>query len=398
MIVARPKKIVVLGMMSRIPVPGNVWLVAQYLIGFQRLGFDVYYVEAHGMTPFRLMHQKDDDGPVLASEFIAGVMKRFDLSNEWAYHSPYDDRYFGMSDSAVRALYQSADLVINLHGATLPLPEHSATGRLIYLETDPVELEIELYNKDEAAVKFLEPHVAFFTWGLNYGHADCRVPLDPRFPFHPSCPPVILDFWQPNATAMGALFTTVGNWRQHQTVTYQGEKYYWSKEREFRKFLDLPDRVGPQFELALSSGSHDDADVALLRSRGWRVRDSMAFASDLDGYRQYIADSLGEFTVAKDQNVRLRSGWFSERSATYLAAGRPVVTQDTGFGSLLPTGEGLFPFSTIDDAAQAIRSINADYERHRKAALAIARDYFDSPVVLGGLLDHMGLSAGHTIR
>lgn len=392
MILARRRKIVVLGMMSKIPVPGNIWLVAQYLIGFQRLGFDVYYVEAHGMTPFRLMHQAGDDGAVLASEFVAGVMKRFDLSDHWAFHSPYDNRHFGMSDSALRALYQSADLIINLHGGTIPLPEHSATGRLIYLETDPVELEIELYNQDEAAVTFLEPHVAFFTWGLNYGHADCRVPLDPGFPFQPSCPPVLMDFWQPYAAGSAQLFTTVGNWRQHRTVTFQGETYYWSKEREFRKFLALPDRVGHQFELALSSGSHHEKDAELLRSHGWRVRDSMDFAEDLDGYRRYIAESRGEFTVAKDQNVRLRSGWFSERSATYLAAGRPVVTQDTGFGNVLPTGQGLFPFLTVDDATQAIQSINDDYPRHCRAATALAREYFDAPVVLGRLLDHMGMS------
>jgi len=391
-IIGRRKKIVILGMMSKIPVPGNIWLVAQYLIGFQRLGFDVYYVEAHGMTPFRLMHQQGDDGPALAAEFIAGVMQRLDLSDHWAFHSPYDERHFGMSDTAVGALYASADLVINLHGATIPLPEHSATGRLIYLETDPVELEIELYNQEEKAVKFLEPHVAFFTWGLNYGFADCKVPLDPRFPFRPSPPPVLMDFWQPHASGDGHLFTTVGNWRQHQTVVYQGETYYWSKEREFRKFLDLPAQVGPQFELALSSGSHNDSDVALLKSHGWQVRDSMAFATDLDGYRQYIAESRGEFTVAKDQNVRLRSGWFSERSATYLAAGRPVVTQDTGFGNFLPTGEGLFPFSTMADATQAITHINSDYARHSRSATAIAREYLDAPVVLGALLDHMGLA------
>jgi hypothetical protein len=390
----RRRKIVVLGMMSKMPVAGNIWLVAQYLIGFQRLGFDVYYVEAHGMTPFRLMERKDDDGALMASEFIAGVMKRFDLSDRWAFHSPYDGRYFGLSEAQLLELYRSADLIINLHGGTVPLPEHSETGRLIYLETDPVELEIELYNKDEKAVKFLEPHVAFFSWGVNYGRPDCKVPLDPRFPFRPTLPPVLLDFWGPYAGAPGPFFTTVGNWHQPGTVTYQGETYYWSKGLEFRKFLDLPTRVGPQFELALSSGSRSDADVSMLTAKGWRVRDSLAFSSDLDGYRDYICGSRGEFTVAKDQNVRLRSGWFSERSATYLAAGRPVITQDTGFGSLLPTGEGLLPFVTIDDAAEATELVNRDYEGHRRAATAIAREYFDYSVVLSRLLVEVGLSTG----
>jgi GT2 family glycosyltransferase len=389
---AHRRKIVVLGMMSKMPVPGNIWLVAQYLIGFQRLGFDVYYVEAHGMTPFRLMERKDDDGALLASEFISGVMRRFDLSDRWAFHSRFEDRYFGLSATGLRDLYQSADLLINLHGSTVPLPEHSATGRLIYLETDPVQLQIELHNNDEAAVKFLEPHVAFFSWGLNYGYADCLVPLDSRFPFRPTLPPVLLDFWPPQADGAGPFFTTIGNWRQAGAVRYEGETYYWSKDREFRKFLDLPSRVGAQFELALSSGSHNDEELALLTGKGWRVRDALAFSSDLDEYRRYIGGSRGEFTVAKDQNVRLRSGWFSERSATYLAAGRPVVTQDTGFGNALPTGEGLFAFSTVEEAAGAIQAINADYERHRRAAAGIARDCFSHDVVLKRLLDDLGLA------
>ena len=111
-----------------------------------------------------------------------------------------------------------------------------------------------------------------------------------------------------------------------------------------------------------------------------------------DAYRSYLAGSRGEFTVAKDQNVRLRSGWFSDRSATYLAAGRPVVTQDTAFGNVLPAGEGLFAFSTVDEAAAAVERINADYSRHRRAAQSVARDYFSHEVVLGRLLQEVGLS------
>jgi GT2 family glycosyltransferase len=388
--VARRKKIVVLGLMSKMPVAGNMWLVAQYLIGFQRLGFDVYYVEAHGITPTKLMRHSDDDGALKAAEFIHGVMKRFDLSDRWAFHSRYEDRYFGMSETKLRDLYRSADLLINLHGGTVPLPEHSATGRLIFLETDPVHLQIELYNKDERAAKFLEPHVAFFSWGLNYAHPDCRVPLDPKFTFRPTRPPVLLDFWQPHANGPGTSFTTVGNWRQAGTATYRGETYYWSKDREFCKFLDLPSRIGSQLELALSSASHNDEELLLLTGKGWRVRDALAFSSDLDQYRRYIAESRGEFTVAKDQNVRLRSGWFSERSATYLAAGRPVITQDTGFGNVLPTGAGLFAFSTVDEAADAINEVNGDYDRHRCAAYEIARDCFSHDVVLTRLLEDLG--------
>ena len=185
------------------------------------------------------------------------------------------------------------------------------------------------------------------------------------------------------------MFTTIGNWRQRQReVVFQGERYTWSKHHEFLKFLDLPCRVEQGFELALSKC--EESDREMLRSKGWKVRHALEFSTDLDLYRHYIASSRGEFTVAKDQNIRLRSGWFSDRSATYLAAGRPVVTQDTGFGDFLPTGTGLFAFSVIDDAVEAVEAINADYATHSRAAADLAREYFDSDVVLSRLLEELG--------
>lgn len=386
MIVGRERKVVILGMMSRMPVAGNIWLVAQYMLGFEDLGVQAYYVEAHGMTPYRLMATSEDDGSVRAAEFIAGVMNRFDFADRWAFHSRHDDRYFGMSRGQLLALYASADLIINLHGSTVPLPEHGATGRLVYLETDPVELEIELHDGKQQAFAFLEPHVAFFSWGLNYGRADCRVPQQPQFQFKTTAPPIVSALWNSNETPTGDYLTTVGNWWQPGRVVFEGETYYWSKDREFRKVIDLPLRVGPQFELALSSGSIGPPDVELLQRNGWRVRDSLEFSYDLDAYRDYVCRSRGEFTVAKDQNVRLRSGWFSERSASYLAAGRPVITQDTGFGNVLPVGEGLFSFTTVEEAHEAVTCINADYTRHSQAASVISRDYFSHTKVLPPLL------------
>ena len=185
------------------------------------------------------------------------------------------------------------------------------------------------------------------------------------------------------------MFTTIGNWRQRQReLVFEGERYTWSKHHEFLKFLDLPSRVEQGFELALSK--YDESDREMLLSKGWNVRHALDFSTDLDEYRDYIASSRGEFTVAKDQNVRLRSGWFSDRSATYLAAGRPVVTQDTGFSDLFPTGTGLFAFSVIEEAVEAIEAINADYATHSRAAADVAREFFDSDVVLSRLLDELG--------
>jgi hypothetical protein len=387
-----PKKIVLLGMMSRIPVAGAVWGTVQYLLGFERLGYDVYYVEAHGRTPSMLMEREDDDGSAKAAAFIDGVMRRFDLGDRWAFQALHaDGRCHGMSEGQVRQLYGSAALLINHHGGTEPLPEHSATGRLIYLETDPVELEIELDNNDPKAIEFLAPHCAFFSWGLNYGHADCHVPLPDRFRFRPTRPPVVLDLWERNGDGASETFTTVGNWRQGGRVKFKGDVYTWSKHHEFLKFLDLPRRTSQAFELALSSGSYLPADKRLIESHGWRLRDALEFSRDLDTYRDYVTGSRGEFTVAKDQNIRLRSGWFSERSAQYLAAGRPVITQETGFSNVLPTGQGLFAFSTMDEILEAVESINSAYDQHCRAAATLARDYFSYDVVLKELLAEVGL-------
>jgi len=384
--------VVLLGMMSKHPVAGVVWQTIHYLIGFERLGCKAYYVEAGAHQPSAMLVPADwtGDRSEAAAGFIDGVMRRFDLGDRWAFHALHaDERCYGLSPAELQHLYCSAALIVNLHGATEPLPEHSATGRLIYLETDPVRLQVELSEDARRTTAFLEPHQAFFTFAENLGNPDCGLPVAGPFTFKPTRQPVVLDFWEHLAGGEGEVFTTIGNWRQSREVTFDGEVYHWSKHLEFLKFLDLPARTGRQFELSLSRIDADDRH--LLETHGWRVRDALDFSMDLDAYRWCIATSRGEFTVAKDQNVRLRSGWFSDRSATYLATGRPVVTQDTGFGSIVPTGEGLFAFSTLDDAAHAIREIDADYARHSKAASRLAREYFAHDVVLARLLAEVGL-------
>jgi hypothetical protein len=378
-------------MMTKIPVAGAVWGTIHYLVGLERLGYEVYYVEAHARTPSMFMEHETDDGTGKAAAFIAGVMERFGLRDRWAFHALHEDgRCFGMSEGRLKELYSSAALLINYHGGTVPLPEHSATGRLIYLETDPVELEIEIYNNIKESIEFLAQHSAIFTWGLNYNNPDCLVPLAERFHFCPLPPAVVLDLWQEAPTLGGPNFTTVGNWKQMwREIRYKNEIYHWSKHYEFMKFIDLPRRTTQPFELALSS--YEPADKRMLESKGWKVCHAMDFSSDLDAYQRYLSASRGEFTVAKDQNVRLRSGWFSERSAQYLAAGRPVITQETGFCNYLPTGKGLFGFSTMEEALNALDCVNGDYHGHCRAATDLAREYFNYDVVLKKMLTEVGV-------
>lgn len=391
----RPK-VVLLGMMTKMPVAGVVLQTMQYLIGLERLGYDAFYVESHARTPSMLMKRHDDDSSLLAADFLAKTMKRFGLEDRWAFHALHDDgRLFGMDDAVLTRLYREADLIINLHGGTQPLEEHSATGRLVYLETDPVQLQIELADGQQSTVDFLEPHVAFFTFGENLGNADCGLPVPDRFEFWPTRQPVVLDLWNPDNLPGGSRFTTIGNWRQAwRDVQFRGATYHWSKHREWENFIRLPSRSDHAFELALSG--YEKADRVRLESLGWSVRDGLDVSRDIDTYRAYIVGSLGELTVAKDQNVRFRSGWFSDRSASYLAAGRPVVTQDTGFGSSLPTGEGLFAFSTLEEIIEATDKIASDPVGQSAAAREVARQCFRAETVLGRMLDRLGLPHSDT--
>ena len=385
------RKIVLLGMMTKIPVAGAVWGTMHYMVGLRRLGYDPYYVEAHARTPSMLMQHESDDGSALAAAYIDRVMRHFDMQDRWAYHALHDDgRVYGMSDTALNDLYRDAALIINYHGGTVPLPEHTATNRLVYLETDPVDTEIEVHEGRQETIDFLAQHCAFYTWGLNYGRPDCRVPFPRPFDFKPMPPAVVCDLWDSAPTDRCRRFTTIGNWRQQwREVTFQGEVYHWSKHFEFLKFIDLPRRTDQPFELALAS--YQPEDRRMLEEQGWIVSEASDVSSELDAYRQFVADSRGEFTVAKDQNVRLRSGWFSERSAQYLAAGRPVITQETGFSNALPTGLGLFGFSTMEEILAAVHAINDDYAGHCRRAREIAREWFEYDRVLPQMLSDLGV-------
>ena len=179
--------------------------------------------------------------------------------------------------------------------------------------------------------------------------------------------------------------TTIGTWNSAgRDVDFHGQRYSWRKRDEWQGIMDLPDRTGESFALAMEVA--DAGDRATLERAGWEIRDPIGISADDRSYAAFLRASRGEFTTAKDVNVRLRSGWFSDRSACYLAAGRPVVTQDTAFGDVLPTGEGLFSYRSVEDAAAAVRAIAAEPQRHGAAARRIAEEHFAAPVVLGRLL------------
>ena len=387
-------RLVILGMAGRTPFAGIAWQALHYLEAFRRLGHEVYYVEDTGDWPYDPEKNAITDDCSYTVNYIARLMEWCGLRERWAYcAAAQGNRMFGLSDSQVSRLFESADVIVNLTGATVLREQHLRVPIRIYLETDPVLPQIEVAQGRSFTIDMLSAHTHHFTYAENLGAPDCGVPSGP-FHYRPTRQPIILDWWRSEtrrpASANCGRFTTVASWQQcGKDVEWRGETYTWSKHLEFLKFIDLPDRCSEPLELALACS--DAEAIRLLTSHGWQIVDAISLSKDILPYRDYILYSRGEFTVAKDMNIRLRSGWFSDRSACYLAAGKPVITQDTGFGRVIPTGEGLFAFSTMEEILSAFDALRSDYGRHCRTALAIAEQYFRAETVLARLLNDLGL-------
>jgi hypothetical protein len=390
----RGLRLVIVGMMGRLPYAGVTWQILHYLEGFRRLGHDVYYIEDTGAWPFDPDKDCITDDSTYAVNYISGMMNWCGLNDRWAYKATEQDgRIFGLSESHFTRVLREADVLINLSSCTTLNVQHMRIPIRVYLETDPVRPQIEIANGNAGTLSLLNAHTHHFSFGENLGAPDCDVPVR-TFRYTHTRQPIILDWWQPSSDRQSIRFTddrftTISSWRQaDRDIEWQGELYTWSKHHQFLRFLDLPSRTAQALELALAG---DANAVQLLTGHGWRVLDACSLSKSIGSYHDYIVGSRGEFTVAKDQYARLRSGWFSDRSACYLAAGRPVVTQDTGFGNIFPIGEGLFAFSSMDEILAAFAAINSDYEKHQGAARAIAEEYFRAETVLGKLLGDLGV-------
>ena len=401
------RRIVVAGTLASDPYAGMAWMHMQIAAGLQRLGHDVYYMEVTSVWPYDPVRASRVQDDAYAVPYLARTAERFGLRDRWAYRRSYSDKgWVGMPRHRAEALLSSADAVFNVTGTSRFAEEGLKTGRLVYVGTDPVYPEIRFAEGDEDVRRTIDEHDDVVTYGENIGMPGCLIPPLPRMRAR-TRQPVLLDLWEAGAPARRE-FTTVANWRQGgRDVQFAGETYTWSKHHEFLRLVELPRLARRPVELAMGlvpyaptrHGPNDavpalgmlDEEHRLLRENGWQLADSHAFSTDPWAYRDYVVSSRGEFTVARDLNVRLHSGWFSERSACYLAAGRPVITQDTGFGSVLPTGEGLFAFNTMDDVLSAFETVDADYSRHSRAARAIAEDYFRAQTVLARLLQDLGL-------
>jgi hypothetical protein len=389
---AAGRKLVVLGMMGRCPFGGQTWLYLNWLSGLARLGHEVWYVEDDATWPYDPRVDAITDDPSYAAGHIARVLGRIGLGQRWAYRALYrgPEACFGLSQAQLERLYRECDALINLCGATVLNDEHLRARRRVYVETDPVTNQLELASGKEKTRAVLAAHDTLVTYGENYGAPGCGVPVD-GFHYLKTRQPVDLELWPMAFDAQAKSYTTIGNWKQQgHDVSWNGQTYHWSKHHEFLKFVDLP-RRRPQLDFELWLNVDEESDRRLLQGNGWRLESPLAASLEPFGYQELFRRSRAEWTVAKDQNVRLQSGWFSERDACYLASGKPVVAQSTGFEHYLPTGCGLFAFRTMDEVLAALDTIESDYPKACRAARAVAEESLEATRVCRRFVEDLGL-------
>ena len=363
----------------RYPLGGSLSSKLQYLLGLARLGHEVTVVErAHYADAcYNAMTDTVSDDASYGLGVVSSLLSRFGLGRSWCFQD-FSGRVYGLPIEKVLAAFKSADVFIDYgnHGAWLD--EARWAGVRIYIDGEPGYRQISLQKVlDEGGQ--IPNYDLFFTNGTNIGTASSQAPTAGVI-WHKLFHPVNADLFELPSPGADAPFTTVMNWRSHGEIEFRGN-VYGQKNIEFSKFMRLPRRVGVPMEVAVSG-----APVQLLREAGWRVVDAHEATLTFDSFRDYVCRSAGEFAVAKNVFVEMRTGWFSDRSAVYLAAGRPVVVQDTGFSAHLPTGEGLFAVNDEDEAAEAIETIRRDYPRHSEAAKRIAGGPLDARNVAAAIL------------
>ena len=377
--------IVVGSYVARYPLGGNLSWTLQWLLGFRQLGHDVYLVEKANYPEacYDPVRRVEDDDCSYGVGVVRALLKRFELDDKWCFVD-LSGRFYGLSRERIQAVLRSADLFVDLgtHGAWLD--EASAAGLRVLVEGEPgyTQMEMEMRRGAGEQQPFYD---YYYTNGANIGTARSKAPTAGK-EWRPVYNPVVVELFPTVAPAPEAPFTTVMNWQSHDPFSYRGT-VYGQKDVEFIKFLDLPGRTTAPMEIAVSG----DIPTQRLTGAGWRVRNAQEVTASYESFRQYLEASRGEFSVCKQGYVVLNTGWFSDRSAAYLASGRPVVMQDTGFSAHLPCGQGLFAVRTMDEAAWAVNEICGAYERHARAAREIASQHLEARSVLRRFLNGLGV-------
>ena len=379
--------------MVRYPLGGMMSWVLQYLVGFQRLGHDLYFVEKASYPDSCYDPSRDvmSDDCSYGTATRNSLLARFGLEDQWCFVDA-EGTYHGMAKERVEAALGSADVFVDMgtHGSWLP--EAQGAGLRVLIDGEPGFTQMKMAKRAAAGGDGPE-YDYYYTTGRNIGTDRSSAPTAGRMwrhIFHPVVPELFETNGGQAPSASGrvdAWYTTVMNWQSYQPVEYEG-RAYGHKDVEFNKFRDLPREASVPLEVAVSGKGVPRAE---LEAAGWRIRDAHQVTVSFDSFAGYVLASRGEFSVCKNGYVATNCGWFSDRSAAYLAAGRPVVMQETGFSDHLPCGEGLFAVRTSREAVAALAEIAGDYERHSRRAAEVARDILDARKVLGRFLDELGV-------
>jgi hypothetical protein len=379
-------RIVLGSYMVRYPLGGMLSWVLQYIVGFQQLGHDVYFVEKAGYPDscYDPIRDVKSDDCAYGTRVVGSLLARFGLGDRWCFADALG-RYHGLDRERVQAVFDGADVFVDMGTRGAWLEEAERSGLRVLVDGEPGFTQMKMENR-RAAGEDLPRYDAYYTTGRNIAAGTSAAPSGGqrwRSIFHP----VVPELFDATAAHNGARFTTVMNWQSYARVSYGG-RVYGHKDVEFRKFQDLPRRTSAHLELAVSGKS---VPRTALAHAGWHLREAHDVTASFDSFRAYVAGSRGEFGVCKSGFVLTNSGWFSDRSAAYLASGKPVVLQETGFSEHLPCGEGLFAVDSADEAASVLEEIGSDYERHAQRAREIALDLLDARKVLGRFLEELGV-------
>ena len=369
---------------------GEAWVRLSWILGLRRLGFDVWFVEQ--IDEATCVDAAGAPAPFAQSEnrrYFEQVVERFGLEERASLLYEGGREAAGVPLEELLPVAQEARLLVNVSGHLDLEPLMSRLRRKAYVDLDPGFTQF--WHADGTGGARLEGHDVHFTVGENIGRPDCPIPtcgLD----WKAVRPPAVLEEWPVADAGEADRFTTIGAWRGAFGQVEFGGHTYSLKVHEFRKVIELPRRSPQRFEIALDIHPGDERDRAALEANGWTLVDPRATVPGPLEFRDYVQGSGAEFSVAQGIYVETNSGWFSDRTVRYLASGRPVLVQDTGFSANLPVGEGLLAFTDLDGAVDGAERIAADYEHHRRAARAVAEAHFDSDTVLPRFLEEAGLT------
>ena len=363
-------RVVVGAMLAGVPRQGGAtWAALQWILGLRRLGHEV------------LVAESVDE--LACATWLRQIAGEFGREGDAARVRRRDGATAGISRAELLRRAAGADLLLNLGGRLEDEDLLARIPRRAYVDLDPAFTQ--LWHSAEGVDVGLDRHDRFVTLGWALGSPACPLPTCGR-DWIRTLPPVVLRHWPVARLMTDDALTTVGHWRSYGSITHRGV-HYGQKAHALRPLIGLPGRAAMPLRPALGIHSGERADLAALRRNGWQLLDPDAVAATPAAYRDFVQGSWAELGIAKLGYVASRCGWFSDRSACYLASGRPVIAQDTGFGAALPTGDGLLAFSDEDGAVAAIERLLGDYEHHRAAARAIAEDLLDSDAVLPQLLE-----------